>query len=37
MVDVDPLELVLETRLRCFGEEQQEKLYYYLKVFLNRI
>jgi hypothetical protein len=31
MVDIDPLELVKTTDLRCFGEECQERLGRFLK------
>jgi len=36
LVDIDPLELVQGIRLKCFGEIYQERLYRYLKIFLNR-
>jgi len=36
MVDIDPIELVRGIWLRCFGEIYQERLYRYLKIFLNR-
>ena len=35
LVHIDPLTLVKKTPLRCFGEEHQEKLHYYLKTFLD--
>jgi hypothetical protein len=35
MVDVDPLALIREIRLRCFGEIYQERLFNYLKIFLD--
>jgi hypothetical protein len=35
MVDIDPLTLVEQTPLRCFGEEHQERLPRFLKTFLN--
>ena len=34
---IDPLDLVKQTSLRCFGEDSQEKLFDYLRVFLNRL
>lgn len=37
LVNIDPLELVRGICLRCFGEVYQEKLYKYLRVFLNRL
>ncbi len=37
MVDIDPLTLVEQTPLRCFGEVCQEKLFNTLRVFLNKL
>ncbi len=34
MVDIDPLDLVKSTPLRCFGEEAQDQLVKYLQIFL---
>jgi hypothetical protein len=34
MVHIDPLALVEQTPLRCFGEEYQDKLARFLKIFL---
>jgi len=34
LVDIDPLTLVGKTPLRCFGEVHQEKLAWFLKIFL---
>ncbi len=35
MVDIRPLELGEQTPLRCFGEEYQDRLARFLKVFLS--
>ena len=35
MVDIDPLNLVKTTHLRCFGEVFQDKLVRFLKAFLD--
>lgn len=32
---IDPLDLVSQTPLRCFGEEYQDKLVRYLNISLN--
>ena len=34
MVDIDPLNLIKTTYLRCFGEVFQDKLVRFLKTFL---
>jgi len=35
MVDIDPLTLVKQTPLRCFGEVYGDKLVRFLKIFLQ--
>jgi hypothetical protein len=35
MVDIDPLTLVEQTSLRCFGEVYRDKLIRFLKTFLQ--
>lgn len=37
MEHIDPLALIKNTPLRCFGEIGQEKLFNCLRVFLNRL
>ena len=37
MEHIDPLTLVRQTPLKCFGEVFQEKLFNCLRVFLNRL
>lgn len=34
MVDIDPLTLVEQISLKCFGEVYQDKLVRFLKIFL---
>lgn len=34
MVDIDPLALVEQISLKCFGEAYQDKLARFLKIFL---
>lgn len=36
LVHIDPLELVRGIWLKCFGEIYQEKLYRYLRIFLDK-
>jgi RNA-directed DNA polymerase len=36
MVDIDPLQLVRDVWLKCFGKLYQERLYRYLRIFLNK-
>ena len=37
MEHIDPLDLVKQVNLRCFGEVYQERLFGCMRVFLNRL